>query len=618
MARQGHNLSWAVRVRRAGRLALCRTCDLGAGDSAGAVEAIESILTRPRDEVLAECRRYVVGQEDVLREVVGLTYSCLQRMEMRARGVDDLDLPRACAFMLSGSTASGKSFVMKVVAKVMGLELVSIDCSGITGAGWVGDSVSSELRRVAGVMEKSDGRPVLAFWDEADKLVRKTREGGRSFDSQGNFLKLLDGGTLELAPEAQGQREVTLDAGRVLNVFAGAFMGIEGIVRKRLLSGGLELAGAGSAAPGLLTTDELRARMNLQDLVSWGFMPEFVGRFGAVVCVPALTFASLRQIVKGSERSLERRVSNLLGAGRAFRISDAAADAIAREAHESGLGARRIDQVANHFEAEATVRLHADDSVNVATLDVDADGGLCLAFGFDEGVAEGAGVVPGAGDAPCKTGAGEKDGPAVAGVTVGAGASRFEPNERLIAAVDGAMAGARWADAAATAEGRELLARRLAHYQRWRVRDARSVDAAELLLEAVSGYLAVNRDPGMRQTLGYVCALLRFADIGMRDGWTYLDTLFFGRVEVCGLRGLEERASFDPAYCSCDAVRALSCYRRYLEFPEAVRREAVRLAQARATDAATSEREAAWLRADVNGVADAVDKEAPAGMTLMF
>ena len=65
-------------------------------------------------------------------------------------------------------------------------------------------------------------------------------------------------------------------------------------------------------------------------------------------------------------------------------------------------------------------------------------------------------------------------------------------------------------------------------------------------------------------------------------------------------------------------MRELSCYRRYLEFSEAVRREAVHLAQARATDAATSEREAAWLRADVNGVADAVDKEAPAGMTLMF
>jgi len=580
-------------------------------DAGGSVEAIERMLARPRDEVVRECKRYVVGQDAVLEEVVGLTYSCLQRMEMRARGVDDLDLPRACAFMLSGSTASGKSFIMKVVAKVMGLELVSIDCSGITGAGWVGDSVSSELRRVAGVMGRGDGRPVLAFWDETDKLVRKTREGGRSFDSQGNFLKLLDGGRLELAPEAQGQHEVTLDAGRVLNVFAGAFMGIEDIVRKRLLSGGLAVAGDGSkVAPGLLTPDELRSRMNLQDLVSWGFMPEFVGRFGAVVCVPSLSCESLRRIVKGSERSLERRVSNLLGAGREFAITDAAAGKIAREAHASGLGARRIDQITNHFEAEATVRLHADADVNRATLDVGDDGKLCLAFDFDEDAAgekdEAACAEDDAAD-----GGSDADG-------LPAGTSRFEPNERLISAVDGAVAGARWSEAAATPEGRELLARRLAHYQRWRVRDTRSVTGAELLLEAVIGYLAVNRDPDMKQTLGNVCALLRFAGIHMRDGWTYLDTFFFGRVEACGLRGLEERACSDPAYCSCDAVRALSCYRRYLELPREVRAEAARLAEARAEDAAESDREAAWLRADINAVADAVDKEGFGGAPLIF
>jgi ATP-dependent Clp protease ATP-binding subunit ClpX len=578
-------------------------------DAGGSVEAIERMLARPRDEVVRECKRYVVGQDAVLEEVVGLTYSCLQRMEMRARGVDDLDLPRACAFMLSGSTASGKSFIMKVVAKVMGLELVSIDCSGITGAGWVGDSVSSELRRVAGVMGRGDGRPVLA--DEADKLVRKTREGGRSFDSQGNFLKLLDGGSLELAPEAQGQHEVTLDAGRVLNVFAGAFMGIEDIVRKRLLSGGLAVAGDGSkVAPGLLTPDELRSRMNLQDLVSWGFMPEFVGRFGAVVCVPSLSCESLRRIVKGSERSLERRVSNLLGAGRGFRITDDAAEKIAHEAHASGLGARRIDQIANHFEAEATVRLHADPDVNRATLGVGDDGKLCLAFDFDEDAAGEKDVAVCVEDDAVGEGS-DADG-------LPAGASRFEPNERLISAVDGAVAGARWSEAAATPEGRELLARRLAHYQRWRVRDTRSVTGAELLLEAVIGYLAVNRDPDMKQTLGNVCALLRFAGIGMREGWTYLDTFFFGRVEMCGLRGLEERACSDPAYCSCDAVRALSCYRRYLELPREVRAEAARLAEARAEDAAESEREAAWLRADINAVADAVDKEGFGGAPLIF
>lgn len=577
------------------------------GDAEESIAAIEGILGRPRDEVLEECHRYVVGQDDVVREVVGLVYACLQRMEARLRGVDDLDLPRACAFMLAGTTASGKSFIMKVVSKVLGIELVSIDCSGITGVGWVGDSVSSELRRVAGVLDRAGGRPVLAFWDEADKLVRTTKEGGRSFDSQGNFLKLLDGGPLSLPPEGQGQREVTLDAGRVLNVFAGAFNGIEDTVRRRLLSGGLRLAGGG-AAPGLQTSDELRAQMNLQDLVSWGFMPEFVGRFGAVVSVPTLSRESLRLIVKGSERSLERRVSNLLGTGRAFVITDAAADEIAREAHESGLGARRIDQVANHYEAEATVRLHADDGVNRATLGLDEDGRLSLSYDWDEG------LVPR--DEPDAGEAAAAEGGTAAGEVA---PNRFEPNARLVSSVDAAVAGARWDKAASTCEGRELLARRLAGYQRWRVRDARSPRAAELLLEAVLGYLAVSREHP--QTLGTACALVRFHDISLKEGWTYLDTFFFGRVEVCGLRGLEERACADPSYCTCDALTALSCYRRFLEMPPEVRAEAANIATARATDATGSECEAAWLRADVNAVADAVDKEGLApgmGMPLMF
>ena len=563
-------------------------------------DAIEKILSVPRDDVLRECRRYVVGQDEVLNEVVGLMYACLQRMQARARGVDDLDLPRACAFMLSGSTASGKSFVMKVVARTMGLELVSIDCSGITGAGWVGDSVNSELRRVASVMDRSDGRPVLAFWDEADKLVRSTKEGGRSFDSQGNFLKLLDGGALALTPERQGQSEVSLDAGRVLNVFAGAFMGIEDIVKRRLLKGGIDLSGAaGGTAPGLLSPDELRARMGLQDLISWGYMPEFVGRFGAVVNVPTLSRASLRRIVKGSEHSLEVRASNLLGPGRSFRITDAAAERIARDAHESGLGARRIDQIANHYEAEATVRLHADASVNRATLDEGGDG-LTLSFDHDESVAREAPAqrrTSGPDDAGEGSGEGETE----------ASGSQFEPNERLVSAVDAAMAGARWKEAAATQEGRELLARRLAGYQGWRVSDGRSVHAAELLLEAVLGYLDVSRES--EQTLGNACALVRFHDVRLKEGWTYLDTFFFGRVEVCGLRGLEERACTDPSYCTPSAVTAISAYRRFLGQPESVREEACRLACARATDATGSEREAAWLRSDVNAVADAVDKE---------
>lgn len=561
-------------------------------------ETIARILARPREDVVAQCKRHVVGQDRVLNEVVGLMYVCLQRMERKLAGVDDLDLPRACAFMLAGSTASGKSFIMKVVCRVMGLTLVSVDCSGITGAGWVGDSVAGELRRVHEAAQRNPGHPVVAFWDEADKLVRKTREGGRSFDAQGNFLKLLDGDTIELAPERQGQEAVRLDAGRVLNVFAGAFMGVEKIVRKRLLSSGIAMAGQGSAA-GLLSTEELRARMSLEDLMSWGFMPEFVGRFGAVVSVPALSRDSLREVVKGSPTSLERRISTLLGPGKMFGITDAAADFIAVDAARSGLGARRIDQLANHYEAEATVRLNNDSQVNTATLDVsEGDEGrvqLVLRYEWKES------VEPDEGD---ESHDGEIRVPSFEVPASVRRRSRFEPDHELARHIDEAVGTSVWTECMASPAGIELAAKKIARYQAWRHPNPQVVEAAELVIRAVAGYLPF--DPETECTLGNVIAYLGFLDIGLKDGWTYLDTFFFGRVEVCGIRGLEERAMSDRSAATPASVTALACYRRFLAFPAEVRREAGKLARERAVAATRSSAEAAWLKSDLRDVAQSV------------
>lgn len=584
---------------------------LGEDAQDGTAEELEEILARPRADVIAECERTVIGQDTAVEEVVDLIYACLQRMRMRAEGTDELDLPRACAFMLMGTTASGKSFIMKVVSHVMGLKLVTIDCTGITGAGWAGDSVSSELRRVAHELDGAGPAPVLAFWDEADKLVRSQKGEMRGFDAQSNLLKLLDGGRMVLEPEQPGQHEIELDTSRVLNVFAGAFMGIEDIVRRRLLSQKVSVAGT-RMVPGLLDAKDLYAKAGLEDLISWGFMPELVGRFGAVVSVPALSVASLEKIVKGTPRSLECRVSNLLGPARSFAIDDAAASLIAHEAAASGLGARRIDQMANRFAAEALARLQVPEKENRAILGVGADGRLALSFDRTELPKDAAAEdLPDAQlDAAAAPAAGE--------AAPGRAKSRFAPDGRLMHAVDAAVAGARWSDAVASREGIELMSSRLARYERWHLQDARSVRAAELLISAVTGYLSLGHRGEM--SLGETCAYIRFSDIALKDGASYLDVLFFGRVETSGIRGLEERAENDPAVATPDTVAALSAYRRYLAEPASVRKEAARLATARALAATRSEDEAAWLRSDINGVALALDRDMPSfkGMPLIF
>ncbi|MDY5003165.1 MAG: AAA family ATPase [Atopobiaceae bacterium] len=564
---------------------------------AGLEDTLAELLARPRDEAVSEIERTVIGQDAVVEEVVDLMYACLERMLRRAEGTDELDLPRACAFMLAGTTASGKSFLMKVAARVLKLPIVTIDCTGITGAGWAGDSVSSELRRVAHALTLAPGTPVIAFWDEADKLVRSTSGQNRGFDAQGNFLKLLDGETMVLEPEQPGQKELTLDTSRILNVFAGAFMGIEDIVKKRLLENKLTVAGTKSAHT-LMDKDALYAEANLEDLITWGFMPELVGRFGAVVSVPALSRAALRKIVKGSERSLERRIQNLLGPGKTFEIEDDAADAMAQEAKRSGLGARRIDQLANRYAAHAIAGLQDPKGPNRATL-VCAEDGLELAFDRVEELAEAGKAVKAEADAATPE-------------TVELPKKNvFAPDEDLEKRVNKALAGARFGDAAKTREGRELLSRRIAAYKGWHLKDQRTLPAAELLLASVMGYLVRGR--GSALTLGETCAYIRFADVAVAGSVSYLDILFFGRVDTCGIRGLEERATEDAALATPDTLAALSAYRRFSAYPEAVRKEAVKLAQARALAAMTSEQEAAWLRSDINDVAVALDKENPFG-----
>ncbi|MGN0071261.1 MAG: AAA family ATPase [Atopobiaceae bacterium] len=560
---------------------------------AGLEETLAELLARPRDEAVSEIERTVIGQDAVVEEVVDLMYACLERMLRKAEGTDELDLPRACAFMLAGTTASGKSFLMKVAARVLKLPIVTIDCTGITGAGWAGDSVSSELRRVAHTLDQTPGTPVIAFWDEADKLVRSSSGQNRGFDAQGNFLKLLDGETMVLEPEQPGQREMTLDTSRILNVFAGAFMGIEDIVKKRLLAHELTVADT-KGAHKLLDRDALYAEANLEDLITWGFMPELVGRFGAVVSVPALSRPALRKIVKGSARSLERRIQNLLGPGRTFAIEDDAADAMAQEAKRSGLGARRIDQLANRYAAHAIAGLQDPKGPNRATLVLGEDG-LELAFDTVEELREHKTEAQADESAPETVELPKRN--------------AFAPDEGLEKRVNDALAGARFADAAKTREGRELLAKRLSAYKGWHMKDRRALPASELLLASVMGYLVRGRGSGL--TLGETCAYVRFADVSVAGSVSYLDILFFGRVDTCGIRGLEERASEDAALATPDTVAALSAYRRFSEYPDAVKKEAVKLAQARALAATSSEQEAAWLRSDINNLAVALDKEMP-------
>ena len=308
--------------------------------------AIQEKDLRPSAVAERVCEK-VLGQDEGCRKMVSAFMLMRERCMMLRRGTDSDDLPNIRGMLIMGSTASGKSFAIKTLLKDVGMQWFMANCASLTGEGWKGDSVSNVLLLVAEWQEEHPGELCAIVWDEFDKIVRKCSDGDESFSAMSALLKPLDGGIQEIAGDSalRGQKSVDMDG--VINIFAGAFTGIEEIVRKRLIS---ELGGTTvgfSSLPGdeaselrNANTEELRSRTTVKDLVEWGFPWELCGRISVIVPFKALSPQTLEDIVRGP---FLQHYRNITPYGCELSLSDEAIDYAVDYAVQSKLGARGID-----------------------------------------------------------------------------------------------------------------------------------------------------------------------------------------------------------------------------------------------------------------------------------
>lgn len=290
--------------------------------------AHEATLRAPdASDLSAAVRRDVVGQDQAVDHVCAYVSLALRRVSRIRAGVPAHELPRQTALLLVAPTASGKTHMLRAVARASGVHLEVIDSSNITGTGWRGVDVSKALEPVAKWQAEHRGTPCLVVFDECDKAIKHTaaERGDASFDPQRNFLALMDG-----VPPTFDDPRLSLDTGGVIYAFCGAFTGIEAIVARRL---GACAAGFGAARVG---ADEARALITTDDIVAYGMEPELLGRMSDVVVMPALSEESLVAIV---EDRLVPQYQRMLP-DHALAVTDEAAHLMARRALDSGLGAR--------------------------------------------------------------------------------------------------------------------------------------------------------------------------------------------------------------------------------------------------------------------------------------
>jgi ATP-dependent Clp protease ATP-binding subunit ClpX len=242
--------------------------------------------------------QFVVGQDDAKIVLAVAIANHYKRISNEDR---DTEIAKGNILMI-GPTGTGKTLMAKTVAEYLDVPFVIGDATTLTEAGYVGDDVESLITRLYTAADNDVARCQrgIIFLDEVDKISRKSESSTVSKDVSGEgvqqaLLKLVEGTKCKITPQGtkrNSEQTVEIDTTNILFIVGGAFVGLEKIIKKH----GQET----SIGFGAKLTDQSDidfSEVGTDDLVKYGLIPEFVGRFTSVVCLHGLTKEQLISIL---------------------------------------------------------------------------------------------------------------------------------------------------------------------------------------------------------------------------------------------------------------------------------------------------------------------------------